>query len=230
MLIFPQDEHERVLIEELARVGVHVERETELVAFTEIASANGNPGAKLNTNEPTSISSATAGVHARLRSVSGAESDCECQYIAGCDGSRSTVREQLKIVFPGGTYDGHFYVADVEGTGAVMNGEMHGTLDTTDFLAFFPMKGVGHVRLVGQVRNDGNVDTLRWDDVDKHLMNKVGAHIQTVRWLSTYCVHHRVADTFREGRAFLLGDAAHIHSPVGGQGMNTGIGDAINLA
>ena len=53
---------------------------------------------------------------------------------------------------------------------------------------------------------------------------------QNVNWFSTYRVHHRVADQFRKGRAFLLGDAAHIHSPVGGQGMNTGIGDAVNLA
>ena len=54
--------------------------------------------------------------------------------------------------------------------------------------------------------------------------------VERVNWFSTYRVHHRVADRFRKGRAFLLGDAAHIHSPVGGQGMNTGIGDAVNLA
>ena len=54
--------------------------------------------------------------------------------------------------------------------------------------------------------------------------------VERVNWFSTYQVHHRVADRFRSGRAFLLGDAAHIHSPVGGQGMNTGIGDAVNLA
>ena len=54
--------------------------------------------------------------------------------------------------------------------------------------------------------------------------------VERVNWFSTYHVHHRVADRFRSGRAFLLGDAAHIHSPVGGQGMNTGIGDAVNLA
>ena len=54
--------------------------------------------------------------------------------------------------------------------------------------------------------------------------------VERVNWFSTYRVHHRVADRFRDGRAFLLGDAAHVHSPVGGQGMNTGIGDAVNLA
>lgn len=230
MLIFPQDEHERVLVEELARVGVHVERETELVAFTETGNATTPPGANHNTSASRPVTNETTGVRAQLRSNRDGESCCACQYIAGCDGARSTVREQLHIGFPGGTYDGHFYVADTEGVGSVMNGEMHGTMDSTDFLAFFPMKGAGHARLVGQVRNDGTGNTPRWDDVDKHLMNLVGANIQTVRWFSTYRVHHRVADNFREGRAFLLGDAAHIHSPVGGQGMNTGIGDAVNLA
>ena len=230
MLIFPQDEHERLLVAELARVGVRVERATELVGFTEIVNANDNATVNINLDAVASIASATSGIQAQLRSTDGVASVCECQYIAGCDGARSTVREQLKIGFPGGTYDGHFYVADTEGTGAVMNGEMHGTLDSTDFLAFFPMKGAGHVRLVGQVRNDGGVDTLQWEDVNKHLINLVGANIETVNWFSTYRVHHRVADSFRSGRAFLLGDAAHVHSPVGGQGMNTGIGDAVNLA
>ena len=61
-------------------------------------------------------------------------------------------------------------------------------------------------------------------------MNWMRIDVERVNWFSTYRVHHRVADRFRQGRAFLLGDAAHIHSPVGGQGMNTGIGDAVNLA
>ena len=61
-------------------------------------------------------------------------------------------------------------------------------------------------------------------------MQRLGIEVQAVNWFSTYRVHHRVAERFRKGRAFILGDAAHIHSPAGGQGMNTGIGDAINLA
>src|SRR5258707_1080138 len=61
-------------------------------------------------------------------------------------------------------------------------------------------------------------------------LDELGVEVARVNWFSTYRVHHRVAERFREGREFLLGDAAHIHSPVGGQGMNTGIGDAVNLA
>jgi 2-polyprenyl-6-methoxyphenol hydroxylase-like FAD-dependent oxidoreductase len=73
-------------------------------------------------------------------------------------------------------------------------------------------------------------DTLRFEDVSDRAINNLKVHVEKVNWFSTYHVHHRVTAHFRKGRAFLLGDAAHIHSPAGGQRMNTGIGDAINLA
>jgi len=81
------------------------------------------------------------------------------------------------------------------------------------------------------VRNSGQADEkVSWEDVSKGVIERLQADVRSVNWFSTYHVHHRVADHFRKGRIFLLGDAAHIHSPVGGQGMNTGIGDAVNLA
>jgi hypothetical protein len=73
-------------------------------------------------------------------------------------------------------------------------------------------------------------EDLSWNDVSKRVIEWISIDVKSVNWFSTYRVHHRVADHFRKDRAFLLGDAAHIHSPVGGQGMNTGIGDAVNLA
>ena len=73
-------------------------------------------------------------------------------------------------------------------------------------------------------------ETLRFEDVSDRAIRNLKLDVKKTNWFSTYHVHHRVADHFRKGRAFLLGDAAHIHSPAGGQGMNTGIGDAINLA
>ena len=105
-------------------------------------------------------------------------------------------------------------------------------LDTSDFLAVFPMKGEGHARLIGTVQEDGvhQPERLSWNDVSQRVIAWMHIDVSRVNWFSTYRVHHRVADQFRKGRAFLLGDAAHIHSPVGGQGMNTGIGDAVNLA
>jgi hypothetical protein len=77
---------------------------------------------------------------------------------------------------------------------------------------------------------DRPTGTLSWDDVSTDVMKRLGVAVDRVNWFSTYHVHHRVAQRFRRGRAFVLGDAAHIHSPVGAQGMNTGIADAVNLA
>ncbi len=209
-LIFPQDEHEDLLIDRLAQAGVVVERETELVAFEE----------------------ATDRVLAQLKRADGASETCKTRYIAGCDGAHSTVREALTIGFPGGTYDHLFYVADVDARGAAMNGELHAALDTSDFLAVFPLKDDGRARLIGTVRAEAELqhENLSWNDVSTRVITWMHIDVERVNWFSTYHVHHRVADRFRKGRAFLLGDAAHIHSPVGGQGMNTGIGDAVNLA
>jgi len=210
LLIYPQDEHERLLIAALEESGVRVERETELRGFNETSD----------------------GVTARLARADGSTSSCEASFLAGCDGAHSAVREQLAVGFQGGTYEHLFYVADVEGGGSAMNGELHVALDTADFLAVFPLKDAGRARLVGTLRESVHADgeTLAWDDVSTRVLAWMKIDVARVNWFSTYRVHHRVASQFRRGRAFLAGDAAHIHSPVGGQGMNTGIGDAVNLA
>jgi 2-polyprenyl-6-methoxyphenol hydroxylase-like FAD-dependent oxidoreductase len=209
-LICPQDDHERLLIDRLAHAGIYVERETELVEFEEQAGR----------------------VLIRLKRADGATEACETAYVAGCDGAHSTVREAVAIGFPGGTYNHLFYVADVEARGPTMNGELHAALDTSDFLAVFPLKEDGRARLIGTVRAgaEHNHENLSWNDVSRRVIEWMRIGVEHVNWFSTYRVHHRVAERFRKGRAFLLGDAAHIHSPVGGQGMNTGIGDAVNLA
>jgi hypothetical protein len=158
--------------------------------------------------------------------------ECEANYIAGCDGARSIVRETIGTGFPGGTYRQIFYVADVEAAGPALNGELHVDLDEADFLGVFPLAGQGRARLIGTVRDEraDRADTLTFEDVSDRAINHLKVGVRKVNWFSTYHVHHRVTQHFRKGRAFLLGDAAHIHSPAGGQGMNTGIGDAINLA
>jgi 2-polyprenyl-6-methoxyphenol hydroxylase-like FAD-dependent oxidoreductase len=138
----------------------------------------------------------------------------------------------LATGFPGGTYTGLFYVADVDASGPAANGEIHVEIEEADFLAVFPLKGTGRLRLVGPARWDPGVEhrELTFDDVKDRAIGNLKLTIASVNWFSTYHVHHRVAAKFRDARAFLLGDAAHVHSPVGGQGMNTGIGDAVNLA
>jgi hypothetical protein len=134
--------------------------------------------------------------------------------------------------YPGGTYQHLFYVADVQASGPALDGELHADLEEADFLAVFPLAGKGRARLIGTVRGERakRADTLKFEDVSRRIIDNLKIEIEKVNWFSTYRVHHRVTKNFRKGRAFLLGDAAHIHSPAGGQGMNTGIGDAINLA
>jgi 2-polyprenyl-6-methoxyphenol hydroxylase-like FAD-dependent oxidoreductase len=209
-LTYPQDAHERLLVDRLTDLGVQVERCTELVRFEQ---------------DPERV-------RAVLKRPDGLEETCEATYLAGCDGARSTVREALATGFPGGTYSGLFYVADVEATGEATNGEIHVDFEKADFLAVFPLKGAGRVRLVGPVSWDADREQreLTFDDIRERVSGNLKLTVNRVNWFSTYRVHHRVASRFGQGRAFLLGDAAHVHSPVGGQGMNTGIGDAINLA
>jgi 2-polyprenyl-6-methoxyphenol hydroxylase-like FAD-dependent oxidoreductase len=207
-IIFPQDEHEALLIKRLGALGIEIERQVELVDFEDRGGE----------------------IRATLRKA-GTEEDGSYSYLAGCDGARSRVREVLGTGFPGGTYDHLFYVADIEAAGPPMNGELHVDLDDADFLAVFPLQS-GAARLIGSIRDDAAKDHehLEFKDVRGRAMQNLRIVVKKVNWFSTYRVHHRVAQQFRQGRAFLLGDAAHIHSPVGGQGMNTGIGDAVNLA
>jgi 2-polyprenyl-6-methoxyphenol hydroxylase-like FAD-dependent oxidoreductase len=208
-VIFPQDEHETLLIEHVEAAGVKVERQVELLSFEED----------------------DRGVTATLRTRH-TEEVCRARYICGCEGAHSVVRRQLGVGFPGGTYQQLFYVADIEGRGPPINGELNVDLDQADFLAVFPMKGEGRARLVGTVRGERaeHPEALQFEDVSNRAIENLKLQVDQVHWFSTYRVHHRVTDQFRVGRAFLVGDAAHLHSPAGGQGMNTGIGDAINLA
>ncbi len=208
-LIFPQDQHERLLIGRLEKMGVTVERKTELISYRQDSDR----------------------VVAELRGPSGQAESCDARYLAGCDGASSTVRHAMGASFPGGTYEHVFYVADIEASGPAMDGELHVDLDEADFLAVFPMKGRGRARLVGTVRDEHeHAHDLQFTNVSDRAIRNMKLTIDTVNWFSTYRVHHRVTDRFRDRLVFLLGDAAHIHSPAGGQGMNTGIGDAINLA
>ncbi|SFC31162.1 FAD-dependent oxidoreductase [Massilia yuzhufengensis] len=210
VLIYPQDAHERLLERHLEAAGVSIWRRTELADFEERGEQ----------------------VVARLRRAGGSDVQVEARYLAGCDGARSTVRRQLGTGFAGGTYDHIFYVADVQSRGPAANGEIHLSLETSDFVILLGYDDAGRGRLVGTIQDQHavNADALSFDDVSHKAMASLGMEVEQVHWFSTYRVHHRVTDHYRRGRAFLLGDAAHVHSPAGGQGMNTGIGDAINLA
>jgi 2-polyprenyl-6-methoxyphenol hydroxylase-like FAD-dependent oxidoreductase len=210
VLMYPQDEHEKLLIARLAKEGVRVERSTELTGFEQ---AGGR-------------------VQARLRRADGSEETAGAAFLAGCDGASSSVRRIVGADFAGGTYSHIFYVADVEASGPATNEEVHIDMEDTDFLGVFPLTRKGHVRVIGSVRDDlaGRRSELTFDDVRGTALRNMKLTVSGENWFSTYRVHHRVAQAFRWDRAFLLGDAAHVHSPVGAQGMNTGIGDAMNLS
>ena len=207
-LFLPQDVHERLLIERLDGLGVRVERAIEVT--------------RVEQDEK------------RVRAVltrDGAAETVEAAYLAGCDGASSTVRDQLGIGFPGGTYSGAFYVADVDASGPAVDGGVHVDIEDEDFAIVFPLKTRGRVRLIGILRERSDPNrAMNFEDVRGKAIAHLQLDVTTVHWFSTYRVHHRVAERFGSGRVFLLGDAAHIHSPVGGQGMNTGIGDAVNLS
>ncbi|OWK39341.1 FAD-dependent monooxygenase [Fimbriiglobus ruber] len=208
VLTFPQDDHERLLIDRLRAAGHAVEWDTELTTLTQHDD----------------------GVRAVLRSPGGEET-WTGSYLCGCDGAHSAVRHGLGVGFPGGTYDQPFYVADVMAEGDWSEHDISAYFAEKTLNLVFPVREPGMFRLIGLVPEDlRGRDDLRFDDLREGVERTTGTRVTKVNWFSKYRVHHRVADHFRHGRVFLAGDAGHVHSPAGGQGMNTGIGDAVNLA
>jgi 2-polyprenyl-6-methoxyphenol hydroxylase-like FAD-dependent oxidoreductase len=206
LLFCSQDIHEELLCRELEAEGVRVERHTELVSFQQDGE----------------------GVDLLLRGPGG-EERARALYLAGCDGAHSTVRKGLGLAFPGGTYSQVFFVADAQ-----TNAEGRGLeicLSPEDFCIVMPIRQKNSVRLTGTVPPEHEKkEKIDFAEVAAAVKRNTGLEVEKINWFSTYHVHHRVVDHFRQARVFLVGDAAHIHSPAGGQGMNTGIGDAINLA
>src|SRR5215472_7603440 len=205
-LAYPQDDHERFLIDKLKSAGGNVEWRSKLTAFREDRD----------------------GVRATVLH-DGRTEEAQAAYICGCDGTHSSVRETLGVGFPGGTYEQLFYVCDAK-IARGFEPDLYINLGEHILTLMFPVRSSGMQRLIGLVPPElsGRQD-LTFDDIRNQVEPLLDLKVTDVNWFSTYRVHHRVAGKFRVSRAFLLGDAAHIHSPAGGQGMNTGIGDAMNL-
>jgi 2-polyprenyl-6-methoxyphenol hydroxylase-like FAD-dependent oxidoreductase len=158
----------------------------------------------------------------------------ESDYIVGCDGAKSLVRHESGQSFEGDTVPKLFYVTDVKLSSTVVNkDELFIFLIKKGFILFFPMEGAGHYRVIGIIpdyKDDDNI--IEFDDIRQMLERQVQVPLKFEEeiWFSTYKVHSRKANSFRNGRCFIAGDAGHIHTPAGGQGMNTGIQDTYNLA
>lgn len=211
LLILGQDDNERLLGEHLGTWGIAVQWNTELLALEQ---------------KPDHVV-------ARLKQPDGATRELTAAWVAGCDGARSAVRTLNHIDFPGASYEHVFFVADAEVTGPMVPDELNVYLWREGFHLLFPMRGENHWRIVGILPASlSERDDLGFDDVIPSLRHEAGAALsyRACSWFSIYRIHHRAAAQFRAGRCFLLGDAAHIHSPVGAQGMNTGLQDAYNLA
>jgi 2-polyprenyl-6-methoxyphenol hydroxylase-like FAD-dependent oxidoreductase len=211
VLMLGQDDNERLLGDHLRRLGVDIRWNTELVALRQ---------------EPMHVT-------ATIKEANGLTNEIVATYVAGCDGGRSAVREMNGIGFPGEPYEHVFFVADTEATGSMVPDELNVDLWKDGFHLYFPMKGRDRWRVIGILPPElRDRDHLTFDDVLPALSQETGTALtfKSCSWFSTYRIHHRSAERFRDRRCFLLGDAAHVHSPMGGQGMNTGLQDAYNLA
>ncbi len=202
----PQDVTEKLLVEELRRKGGDVEYATKFVSAIQ---QEDHVSATLDhKGEPFEI---------------------RASFMVGCDGAHSTVRHQLNLPFEGAEYKGSFLLADVETNATCPADEMQLCPSALGPVAIFPMSSTRR-RVVATIENcEGDAPSL--DLVRQVLAQRAPAGIEarSLHWSTYFHIHHRQVARLREGRIFIAGDAAHIHSPFGGQGMNTGLHDVWNL-
>jgi 2-polyprenyl-6-methoxyphenol hydroxylase-like FAD-dependent oxidoreductase len=205
-LMIPQNRVEQILLQHLESLGCNVMRPCKLIRYT------------------TSPSLVAQIQDSSIQSI-------RAEWLIGCDGMHSTVRQQSGIAFPGGEYEASFVLADVS---------MEWPLSREEVTLFYSPKGLVVVaplpnerfRIVATVDEAPEVPSLEFMQavLDARGPTTNPGRLHDVAWSSRFHIHHRVAQTPRKGRVLLCGDAAHVHSPAGGQGMNTGIQDSVSLA
>ncbi|MEK6321227.1 MAG: FAD-dependent monooxygenase [Acidobacteriota bacterium] len=212
VLIVEQGKHEKILYDFIKANGKDVLWNTELESLTQDESS----------------------VKAIVKNANGETETIEAKFLVGCDGAKSPVRHTLGLTFEGGTFERLFYVADVQIDWKFSHDAGHAFLMKTNLLAFFPMTGEKQWRIVGTFPEEFAKDEgeILYEEIEEQIKKdaELDLDITKVNWFSTYKVHTRHVNKFSEGRCFLAGDSAHIHTPAGAQGMNTGIQDGYNLA
>jgi 2-polyprenyl-6-methoxyphenol hydroxylase-like FAD-dependent oxidoreductase len=212
LLIVEQGKHESLLYEHIKTHGRDVQWQATLESFSQ--------------NE--------SGVTANVVYANGEKQTIVAQYLVAADGARSLVRHELGMTFEGSTLERMFYVADVQLAWQYAHDILTVTLGRDRSTAFFPMPGRDRYRIVGVFpeNTDKKEGEVLYEEIEQQILEdtELKLDIYKVHWFSTYQIHSRRVNKFSEGRCFLVGDSAHIHSPAGAQGMNTGIQDGYNLA
>ena len=211
-----QSDTERILGGLVTRSGVLIEWETELLGFTQDAD----------------------GVNARVHRPDGSEEEIRAQWLVGSDGARSFVRHALELTFEGQTYDEYFALADARIEWRLPDDEIHAFVNPEGVLFVLPLREGRHRLIVADKSRDEDGDGApdapepTFEDFQRAMATRGpgDATLSDPGWMTAFRVNARVAGQHRVGRVFVAGDAAHIHSPVGGQGLNTSVQDAHNLA
>jgi 2-polyprenyl-6-methoxyphenol hydroxylase-like FAD-dependent oxidoreductase len=212
-IMIPQSETERILGERLQKWGFGVEWNTEFLDCTQEAKH----------------------VTARLRNVMGQEVEVQCAWLVSCEGAHSVMRKLAGMTFEGTTYPLDFLMADVHLDGDLDHTENHVWMHPEGSFAALPFPEAGRWRLFVEVSHAGDAlpQAPGLPFIENLMARRIGSHrfaLSDATWISPFSINCRMVDRYREGRLFVAGDAAHIHSPTGGQGIATGIQDAANLA
>ena len=211
-LMIPQNVTERLLIEHLAGKGITVERQVELVTFVEKPDA----------------------VHCTLQHADGQQEEVQVPWLIGCDGAHSAVRHTLGMEFTGQAEPNEWMLADGQIEGSLATDEISVFWHESGVLVFFPISR-DRFRMIadlGTVKDLPSKAEPTLADAQAKIDERGpgGLTLKDPNWLAHFRINERKVSDYRRGRVMLAGDAAHIHSPAGGQGMNTGMQDAFNLA